>query len=123
MRVLDPGHRYALRHLDGPSEEYLRFVKREGEGYPGNEGHSAGTTMQEVLRALIDRARYVNRQIPDAHTQEGIRHMQIAIYEFERRAAERHGRINTFHATWWEIEKAATCDKCGHVLCGGECHQ
>ena len=62
MRVLDPGHRYALRHLDGDGETVLQFVNREGEKYPGNAGACEGTTMQEILRALIDRAAYVNGQ-------------------------------------------------------------
>jgi len=122
VKVLDPGHRYSLRHLDGDGEEILQFVKREGEGYPGNVGHCEGTTSQEMLRVLIDRNQYCNKQIPDAHTQEAIRHMQIAIYEFEVRAAERHGRIGTFHTGWQGIEKASTCEKCGHVECAGECH-
>jgi hypothetical protein len=53
VRTLDPGHRYALANLDGDGEDMLTFVKREGMLYPGNVGSHAGTTMQEVLRALI----------------------------------------------------------------------
>jgi hypothetical protein len=32
MKVIDAGHKYALAHLDGPGEEVLTFVKREGPG-------------------------------------------------------------------------------------------
>jgi len=38
MQELDRGHKYALRHLDGNEVETLTFVKREGDGYPGNIG-------------------------------------------------------------------------------------
>lgn len=48
------------------------FVKREGEHFPGNVGHYPGTTMQEVLRVLIDRAKYVNSQIPCLETEMAI---------------------------------------------------
>jgi hypothetical protein len=120
MKVLDPGHRYALAHLDGEGEEILQFVKREGEGYPGNVGHCEGTTLQEGLRVFIDRANYVNNQIPNQHTLDAIGHMKMAIYEFEVRAAERHNRFVDFDvqgAVYGEI-----CKKCGHVGCKGDCH-
>lgn len=119
MRVLDAGHRYALRHIDGDGEEILQFVKREGPGYPGNVGHCPGTTMQENLRVLIDRALYVNAQISDVHTKAAIQHMMKAIYEFEVRAALRHNRLppdNEIIATYGEV-----CVRCGHVSCGETC--
>jgi hypothetical protein len=48
MKVIDPGHYYELNVLDGdlPLPAYLRFVKREGPGYPGNKDHYPGTTCQ-----------------------------------------------------------------------------
>lgn len=119
MRVLDAGHRFALRHLDGDGEEILQFVKREGEGYPGNIGHCEGTTMQEVLRALISRAKYVDGQIPCYETDKGIELMRGALRWFEVRAARRHGRI--FEDRRNDIELADTCEKCGHIGCEGGC--
>ncbi len=119
MQVVDPGHEYLLDALDGEQENRLVFVKREGPNYPGNLGHHAGTTMQEVLRALVDRAVYVNSQIPSAHTQAAIYYMKSAIFEFENRAAKRHGRAAP------DIENAVygeKCKKCGHIGCHGECH-
>jgi hypothetical protein len=116
VRVIDPGHEYALQHLDGNGEERLVFVKREGHGYPGNIGAHEGTTMQEVLRALIDRAKYVNKQIPDEHTEAGIDYRRRAILHFEIRAAIRHGRESLFAAPA-TIEDAPTCETCGHVAC------
>lgn len=64
MKVLDQGHKYQLDTLDGKEPEILTFVKREGDKYPGNVGSYSGTTTQEVLRVLIDRTKYVDKQIP-----------------------------------------------------------
>jgi hypothetical protein len=61
MKVLEAGHKYELLSLDGGEPQILTFVKREGEGYPGNVGHHPGTTLQEVLRAEIDRGMYVGK--------------------------------------------------------------
>ena len=63
MRVLDPGHTYQLKILDGNLGDFetLCHVKRIGTNYPGNIAPAyPGTTTQEVLRAEIDRLRYVN---------------------------------------------------------------
>jgi len=118
VKVLDPGHRYELPHLDGDGTTTLTFVKREGEGYPGNVGHHEGVIMQEVLRALIDRAEYVDRQIPSAATSLAIECMQRACALLETRAAVRHGREIPLahHAVYGTPHK-----DCGHVGCNGEC--
>ncbi len=118
MKVLDPGHRYELPHLDGDGTTLLTFVKREGEGYPGNVGHHEGAIMQEVLRALIDRAEYVDRQLPSEETQGAIRSMQLACFLLEARAARRHKRSppSVHGAVYGEPHKG-----CGHVGCKGEC--
>jgi hypothetical protein len=118
--VLDAGHRYTLRHLDGEGEEILQFVKREGEGYPGNIGTCEGTTSEEVLRALIHRAAYVNGQIPCWQTKASLYLMGLVIWLYEHRAAKRHKRainFGLFDVVWGEI-----CKKCGHVGCEGKCH-
>ena len=119
MRVLDPGHRFSLRHLDGPGETVLQFVKREGRGYPHNVGTSEGTTLQEVLRALISRAQYVNGQIPCPETDRAIDHMMRAVHALEVRAARRHGRNEAISVA--EAVSGPTCAHCGHVGCVGSC--
>lgn len=123
MRVIVAGHQYALEHLDGTMEELLTFVKREGEGYPGNVGSHPGTNLQEVLRALIDRLKYLDRQIPCHYNHLTISHLQDAFRLLERRAAERHGRncAPFDYGATANIEKLPTCTKCGHVLCAGTC--
>lgn len=128
MRVLDPGHHYALNVLDQePSEwdispvieQYLYFVKRTGFKYPGNYTAYGGTTMQEVLRACVDRCAYVNKQRPSIWTRWTRALIMLAVWCLEARAAELHGRSRPSlkEAVW-----GLTCAKCNHVGCRGECH-
>lgn len=120
MRVIDPGHAYELPSLDGNAPQRLVFVKRCGAGYPGNVGHHPGTTMQEVLRAMIERASYVNGQIACPETEAAIGLLQGALVLFELRAARRHGREPK--ATVAELVDGPTCPRCGHVGCDNPGH-
>lgn len=128
MKVVDPGHHYILQWLDateppGPfAHDDLIFVKRTGEGYPGNDDAHPGTTMQEVLRALIDRVKYVNAQVPHARNEYVLQHLRAAIYQLEMRAAERHDRRLTYGIDELNrIEELPTCSKCLHLGCNGTC--
>lgn len=125
MEVIDPGHKYNLRLLDKSSLsrefQHLTFVKREGSGYPGNIGSHPGTTTQEVLRALIDRAKYVDNQIHHPYNDMTLIHLRSAMFFLELRAAERHGRLlPQFDLNI--IETLPTCEKCNHIGCEGNCH-
>lgn len=126
MEAIDPGHKYHLRSLDLPyglerGFETLTFVKREGPGYPGNVGHHSGTTTQEVLRALIQRAQYVNGQIPDPANGLVIQNLREAIWHLEQRAARRHGRPWTLPIAFEGIEELPTCPRCNHIGCEEAC--
>jgi hypothetical protein len=122
VKIVDPGHEYVLRSLDGDAPQRLVFVKRSGPGYPGNVGAHPGTTSQEVLRVLIERAAYVQNQIPCDETALVIGHLKSALYLLELRAARRHGRQLT--APLEEIVKGTTaCLCCGHVGCSGCRHK
>src|SRR4051812_22480846 len=92
MKVLTKGHWYELECIDSSEHCLLIFVKREGPRYPGNVGAHYGTTSQEVLRALIDRAQYVNGQIPCWQTRLSVWLMRSIIWLYEHRAARVHGR-------------------------------
>jgi hypothetical protein len=87
MKILDHGHSYELANLDDPDHEVppvlLYFVKREGDGYPGNVGHHAGTNMQEVMRALIDRLLYLDKQVHDHRNWDIIRRLRDSIWDLE----------------------------------------
>lgn len=117
VRVIDPGHRYALAHLDGDAEEILTFVKREGHGYPGNEGHYPGTNIQEVLRALINRLEYLDNQIPHWRNRDALIHLRSAFEDMEFRAAQRHGRILFQTIEDEPMHLRPFCARCGHVGC------
>lgn len=116
MLVLDPGHRYGLTVLDGEAgaSAELTFVKREGAAYPGNVGKYPGTTIQEVLRALLDRGRYVNNQAPCLETELAIEHIRSALALLEIRAARKRGGYLT-PKTLTELELAAPSALDGHV--------
>ncbi len=120
MKVIDPGHEYLLDSLDGEQENRLVFVKRDGKKFPGNVGHHPGTTMQEVLRALIERAEYVNNQIPCAETEMVIQRLAESVYILECRAALRHDR--PFPSKDDAVKGIGKCSLCGHVGCDGTCH-
>ncbi len=116
MKVLESGHQYALASLDGGEPVTLTFVKRVGTGYPGNTGPHPGTTLQEVLRALLDRCRYVNAQVPCLETQMCIRLLQSVLGLLEMRAKRMKGK-EFGAATLDSIELSPTCERCGHVSC------
>jgi hypothetical protein len=122
MRVLDPGHQYELSVISSHLEperaardgtlipETLTFVKRVGDHYPGNkQPQYSGTTTQEVIRALIDRTKYVDNQIPSNHNVVVIDGLRSALYSLELRAAAERG-----DRPYFDLE---TCATCGHVLC------
>lgn len=117
MTELDAGHTYTVKVLDGlPGQtDVIQFVKREGDKYPGNKGHHCGTTMQEVLRACICRAMYVNNQIPCKETENAINAMMEAVWLFEIRAARVHNRQFVGGAD--QAVFGLACDTCGHVQC------
>ena len=87
MRVLDPGHRYALANLESDGETVLQFMKdarlHGGDGYPG-------PSCQEVLRALIDRVQTLNAEKPWAGNADIIYDLRHALAGFEARALIRH---------------------------------
>ena len=117
MKVLDPGHEYLLTSFDGVKPMWLRFVKRNDppEKYPGNSDAYPGTQTQEVLRALIDRAHYVQGQQPDDDTNpQVISLLRQALVLLETRHATRHGVFASFSGA---IETEPFCVTCGHILC------
>ena len=121
MTVVDTGHTYLLQVLDGESKaSILRFVKRKGDKYPGNEDSYPGTTLQEVLRACCERVRYVDNQIPCEENRGVLGHLRECIHLLEVRAAKRHGRSSLIELDEAEFDKL--CKKCNHVGCKGECH-
>lgn len=127
MIVLDPGHTYELYslvgyHVVGDDRVYeqtlgpsvtLRFVKRVGPKFPGNTPMAySGTTLQEVLRALIHRTKYLHKQEPNWVNPVCIFLYRAALHLLEYRAAKRHKRRYKFIA---RIEDAPFDRFDGHI--------
>jgi len=115
MKILDAGHEYELDCLDGDLKQIIVFVKREGQKFPFNIGKHAGTNCQEVLRALIDRTEYLQKQQPCAETECIISSLKTALLLFELRAAREHGmslKLRHTEELMWGF-----CAKCGHLTC------
>lgn len=120
MKIKDLGHCYSVDVYphDGQSvtnsEFTFQFIKRIGERFPGNTGEPRdGTNCQELLRVLIDRCIYLNKQIPCDETERIIEHLRIALMLFERRAE----RIKGYEPMVFEypVEKIQPCKLCGHI--------
>ena len=126
MIIHDPGHKYQLEmyngnYMSGDKDVILTFMKREGKGYPGNVGRYAGTNVQEVLRALIDRIEYLDNQIHDDRNDAILENLRRSLYMLEERAADRHRRQFS-NIILHDIERYPTCPICGHIGCSLERH-
>lgn len=106
MEVVEAGHVFRLKNLDdGRGEdtfEVLTFVNREDEPH-------AGTTNQEVLRALISRIIYLNDQMPHILNGTILYYLRMALVLHEMRALER--KVETGKL---EPELVAVNDDDGH---------
>lgn len=120
-KVLDPGHRYQLLILDGTpdDEKCLTFVKRHDaenpSRFPGNTNSYPGTTMQSVIRCLVERIDYLQNQIPDENNVAVRRNLINSLWLLEDRAARRHGYDFDFRPE--DMMEMPMCPHCGHVVC------
>lgn len=122
-KVLDPGHTYELLVLDDHARRMgLRFVKRydrdDPTRFPGNTFSYPGTTLQSVIRCLLERMRYLNNQIECKENALIIFFLRLCLWLLEFRAARRHGR--TYFKSLDFAEFQPMCPKCGHTLCKHE---
>lgn len=119
MRTIDPGHCYQLLTLDGDLAQRLVFVKRHDPAdpsrYPGNTTSHPGTTLQSVIRALLERTRYLQRQVWCIENVGVIAALRTCLWLLEWRAARRHGTL--YLHTCHYAEHAPMCPVCGHTQC------
>ena len=117
--VIDAGHRYKLLSLDGFHSQELRFVKRcdveRPWRFPGNTDSYPGTTLQGVIRVLINRVVYLQGQIWCLENSVIQQLLRACLWLLEWRAARRHGR-SYIHGLRFASE-AAMCPECGHTVC------
>lgn len=117
--TLDAGHRYKLLALDGHLDQVLTFVKRfdpsDPSKFPGNTSAYPGTTLQSVIRVLLDRVNYLQNQIPHQNNLAVSNYLRRALWLLEDRAAERHGY--GFECRVEDMDTMLVCSHCGHVVC------
>jgi hypothetical protein len=107
MEVLIPGHRYLLKNLKSKYNTVLQFYKDpEINGGRMKEGPSC----QEVIRALIDRVKFLDGQKRWAGNDEIIYHLRMALAGFESRAVQRKIEKDCL-----EIESLPTNED-GHII-------
>ena len=86
MKIVDNGHLYKLKNnRNNKHEVSLKFYKDmeiNGDGYEG-------TSNQEVLRALIDRIKFLDKQKPHPNNIEIIKCLRKAIVLHEQRHLDR----------------------------------
>lgn len=87
MKVIDPGHVYECNQLGGGTQT-ITFVKRSSDAVTYDK-EWAGLQNQEVLRALIDRTKFVDNVLPCSETKEALYHLRLALYWYEVRAYRR----------------------------------
>ena len=105
MIVVDPGHLYNLKDNKQNTYTPLKFYK---DPVINEEGYN-GTTNQEVLRALIDRIKYLDNQLPHPNNKEIIKCLRKAIILHEQRHLDRLLDKNA------EIENLETFDD-SHIV-------
>lgn len=89
MEIVDSGHIYRLKEIGtDPGIQYLMFIKRSGGAVKYDE-EWPGLQTQEVLRALIDRTKYLDSIIPCAETKDAVYHLRMALFMYEVRAYRR----------------------------------
>jgi hypothetical protein len=87
MKVIDPGHIYECDQLGGGTQ-IITFVKRSSGAVTYKE-EWAGLQSQEILRALIDRTKFLNEILPCSETIEALYHLRMSLYWYEVRAYRR----------------------------------
>lgn len=85
MMVVDVGHKYLLKNNKADTCTELTFFK---DACINDNGY-AGTTNQEVVRALIDRIKFLDSQVPHKVNSEILYHLRKVIVLHEQRHMDR----------------------------------
>jgi hypothetical protein len=88
VKVIVPGHVYALSHLGSEGHETLTFCRRNSAAVT-HESEHPGTNTQEVLRVLIDRSQFLNEVLPCVETESAVQYLRMALECYEARALRR----------------------------------
>lgn len=86
MKVIDNGHKYKLQNLKTKGNQCLSFYK---DGNINNGDTEVGTSNQEVIRALIDRVNFLEKQKHHYLNKKIIKHLRKALILHEMRHLDR----------------------------------
>lgn len=118
MKIIKPGHVYDLQHLESSGAERLTFICRSSKAIQHPEEH-AGTNTQEVLRALIDRTKYLDGIIDAIENDDTVYHLRMALLGYEgrayRRKQEKLNREADPHSFFAERDKDLPFNELGYV--------
>ena|SRR5215469_13393033 len=133
MNVITPGHVYDVDFYEpGGSFHHstrflISFFKKVGENFPFNEEpQHTGTNCQELLRVLIDRVKFLQKQAEAMGDTESVDddeeilwHLRFTLMHFENRAARRKNVDWKKEKTeLWIVdpETVLPCSICGHIF-------
>jgi hypothetical protein len=94
MRIIQPGHVYAVEEFENKGEQVITFIQKE----PIEEGSTElklvndGTTNEEVLAVLIDRINFLQEKAPCQENKQAIRNLGEALKWLNRRTEGRVAR-------------------------------
>lgn len=103
MRVITPGHKYALNNFENPTVEghVIQFIEKLPLPAPATSPIGTpstfvtvndGTTNEEVLTMMIDRLDSLYAKLPSVHTDIARNCCRSALQALELRTAERKAR-------------------------------
>lgn len=86
MKIIDRGHKYKLNNLKTNGNQLICFYK---DGKINNTKTKKGTSNQEVLRVLIDRVSFLEKQKHHYLNKRIIKHLRKALVLHEMRHLSR----------------------------------
>lgn len=86
VRIVEPGHIYAVKNRDDNSEQIIKFIRSD---LPGQAGSHDGILCQDLLRILMDRVHFLNKQQPCQENQDIYVRLREVLILFETRAMKR----------------------------------
>lgn len=80
MKIIDPGVVYVLEDFTGPGMQQVRFTSKDKAGVFTN-----GTTVEELLKVLIDKLYEFQKRSHSADNQDAIDHLREAEKSLRKR--------------------------------------
>ena len=98
MRILRPGHRYALDTCEptpiGGQTQVIQFIEKEQVCKGAVELRTVfnGTTNEDVLRVLIDRMNFLQEKVPCRENALVITKLEESLMWLDKRTSDRIAR-------------------------------